>query len=457
MEGGGGEVASPEGGGGGNLRRRPARNPPEKPYEGTAESGRTAGWFSRIFPSIFSSKGRMTQSPLSVDETPTETIQGSETEQVSSHDVARPICENHVSQSRGGPFDAKKQKSGSDSGELAEEKLGNLDDSDRLLQLLQSRAAGVPDDDRLEHGYLKESEEGAALLDDSRASVEERPVKLPGNEVIRKISNSLPQLTMHDEDGGSPVALAKKFMQWRRSMSGLNFQHMASRDDSAWLSSILPRERSLVCWPGAMAKDNGSYITPLAQRGRIVHGPNESPINPLTVWRGAHTPSMYSSQRAMKRRSSVLDDCYSSATLIRSLRQKTRETIALRGKASSYLAYSPLPLAHADSFGDHSSTVPEVIPSSALRRFENHGVDNEASTTRGPSSFHSQSSVIARKILEHLDRAIPSPKEKSMEIKLAIEGKKPDSNSQGDITNYNAGTRDVNIYSTPRTFPSRRL
>ncbi|KAK1306117.1 hypothetical protein QJS10_CPA10g00372 [Acorus calamus] len=431
----------------------------------------------------------MTQSPLSVDETPIETIQ--ETEQVSSLDVARPICENHVSQQGVDLLTQKKQKSGSDSGELAEEKLGNpynnlgiadvekhlkqktfsRDDSDRLVQLLQSRTAGVSDDDRLEHGYFKESDEGAALLDDSRALVEERPVKLPGNEVIKKISNSLPQLIMHDEDGGSPVALAKNFMQWQRSMSGLNFQHMASRDDSAWLSSILPRERSLVCWPGAMAKDNGSYITPLAQRGRIVHvkqtpyagaahssdfmGPNESPINPLTVWRGAHTPSMDSSQRAMKRKSSVLDDGYSSATLIRSLRQKTRETIALRGKASSYLAYSPLPLAHADSFGDHSPTVPEVRPSSALRRFENHGVENEASTTRGPSSFHSQSSVIARKILEHLDRTIPSPKEKSMEIKLAIEGKKPDSNSQGDITNYNAGTRDVNIYNTPRTFPRR--
>ena len=47
----------------------------------------------------------------------------------------------------------------------------------------------------------------------------------------------------------------------------------------------------------------------------------------------------------------------------------------------------------------------------------------------GPSSVHPKSSQMARKILEHLDRTVPSPKEKMVQLKLEKTGTKDFLNS----------------------------
>ncbi|MCI82308.1 nucleoporin-like protein, partial [Trifolium medium] len=56
------------------------------------------------------------------------------------------------------------------------------------------------------------------------------------------------------------------------------------------------------------------------------------------------------------------------------------------------------------------------------------------SSTRKPLGFersvptvHMHTSLMAKKILEHIDRSIPTPKEKSAELKLATKWKNPES------------------------------
>lgn len=58
----------------------------------------------------------------------------------------------------------------------------------------------------------------------------------------------------------------------------------------------------------------------------------------------------------------------------------------------------------------------------------------ETSSTRKPLGFeggvptvHRHTSLMAKKILEHIDRNVPTPKEKSAELKLATQWKNPDS------------------------------
>ncbi|KAI3888002.1 hypothetical protein MKX03_010165 [Papaver bracteatum] len=61
--------------------------------------------------------------------------------------------------------------------------------------------------------------------------------------------------------------------------------------------------------------------------------------------------------------------------------------------------------------------------------------DNEPPSSVGISSVHLQSSDVARRVVEHLDRTTPTPQKKVNELKMASSWRKPQSSSDTGIMN----------------------
>ncbi|KAF8393208.1 hypothetical protein HHK36_021449 [Tetracentron sinense] len=375
----------------------------------------------------------------------------------------------------GGPSEtADGSKCISEIDEHAEEKLCNssdgsrlseieqLDELNRLTEILQSRVVDLSNVD--EQGKKNPSmtagaeAAGAVLaLGNLRTTVEEKQADL--NTVIGETSNPHFRSTIRDEIGASPVEIAKAYMGSRTSELGISSQSISLKDRRAPLHSDdfaskpyipTPSPKSSICWPGAMVQDQHGYLTPQTQRGRIglhnlpqtpysrtvnsrsspkLQGGGDRSINiSSTHWKRPQTP-IYG-DRQVKPMSDISDDGYGSVGPIRRIRQKVVSTTPSREAGPSHpTKYGPWLTENTDTPKSFFPAVKKNLEpgaSSSTPKFQ--PVDSKAPNFNGGvSTVHPQSTEIARKILEHLDRTVPTPKEKSAEIKLATAWKKPPS------------------------------
>lgn len=118
-----------------------------------------------------------------------------------------------------------------------------------------------------------------------------------------------------------------------------------------------------------------------------------------------------------KRRISVLDNDIGSVGPIRRIRQKTNMLMS-----PSRNMISPTPpgssvsnLVAASSVQKHLLDEPKHNNTSNLRDLE-----NDRNSSASFSAVPSQSTVMAQKILQQLDKLVSSPKEKSPELKLSV-------------------------------------
>ncbi|KAL0427156.1 UNVERIFIED_CONTAM: hypothetical protein Slati_2890400 [Sesamum latifolium] len=240
----------------------------------------------------------------------------------------------------------------------------------------------------------------------------------------------------------SPIDIARAYMAGRTSEGGNDLYNFKSKAERAQPVNEFARKPLLpspspkpsICWPGAMVHDRHGYTTPQSQRAR--HRLHDFPRTPYsrTILSKPSTKlqadsgypntstSFQQSRTSIYGQVNSRDDTdgYGSAGPIRRIRNKFASEVRPRG--SIFLSSSkdiPSKTATPKVLGGFlPSTDKNLEPgetSGASKQWSGDAVSG--SSDRAISNPISSSQAV-RKILEHLDRNKPTPKEKEAELKL---------------------------------------
>ncbi|KAF2310637.1 hypothetical protein GH714_015867 [Hevea brasiliensis] len=279
----------------------------------------------------------------------------------------------------------------------------------------------------------------------------------------QNISTSKIKAQLQDDVGTSPVEIARAYMENRTSEVGFGTNSFVSKDEGTIPSSDelalkpfipSPVPKSSPCWPGALVQDQRGYITPQSQRGRF--GLHNFPRTPYsrTIYSKTKSkliqlqsnsdrrPNMMATpfQQAqtpfgqVNSRGNALNDGQGSVGPIRRLRHKV---IAETPRGSDYFHTSfNSPQVENLSISEGLFSTPKTnlenggkISSAKFQSVSSQPQSSEVSVPTAPA----HSSLVARKILEHLERNPPTPKDKSAELRLATSWKKPLSSDLANI------------------------
>ncbi|XP_020963139.1 uncharacterized protein LOC107609121 isoform X2 [Arachis ipaensis] len=244
--------------------------------------------------------------------------------------------------------------------------------------------------------------------------------------------------------GASPVEIAKAYMDSRATEAGPSsksiiqtVERRVSRGEESAIKLYdpLPFAKTSTCWPGVVAHD--AYATPQSQRSRYgLHNFPRTPYSRTLLSKSKsrlnHIEGNYgnilstplsqsqSLYRQDKSKVDASESRYGSVGPIRRIGGKVGSQSSSR--TSPYSSLHGLPKRESPVINDIFTTpvtkasYPDGISTQKRVRFE---VD--------VPSVHMHTSLMAKKILDHIDRNIPTPKEKSAELNLATKWKSPES------------------------------
>ncbi|KAI3862684.1 hypothetical protein MKW92_031380 [Papaver armeniacum] len=462
-------TGSYEGGAGGKFQKRPLRNRTTKPYErpitairNPIESGTRNGWISRIVDPAYGLITRSAQSffksfftkNLTAPPPPvTETNHGQRVQfREAGPSVPSP-------ESRQG--DRLKNSLGDskidDLEKLLKEKTFTKDEIDRLTEVIHSRIGESAGNGKKASG----------LSTSQKATTQERQellhMAVQENGMVSQnlhggVSASTFRSSEIEQDVASPTELAKAYMGNRSSKvspSTLGLRSQSLREDVSLLTNapFTPKSHSMSLVPRSAVRfptvsENG-FMTPRPRGRSAIYNMSRTPYSRvhnsgvLKIDAQVMTPST-SSQRPWenstfsggkqpsKRRISVLDSDIGSVGPIRRIRQKTnmlmspsKAMITPGSSSSNPLSADGSHVAQASTSSAQKLVLDESKQNntSHLRPSEN-GYNSMPATSL--ASVPSQSTQMAQKILLQLDKLVPSPKEKSSELRLAsARGKSP--------------------------------
>ncbi|KAG7023514.1 Nuclear pore complex protein NUP1 [Cucurbita argyrosperma subsp. argyrosperma] len=257
------------------------------------------------------------------------------------------------------------------------------------------------------------------------------------------------------EVGASPVDIASAYMSNQKSEPGLASDKMPDDEKALrhgdhqmfkpFIPSMSPNPST--CWPGAMSESQRGYVTPRSQRGRFglhnfprtpysrsifsmskskskltqLQGDGQKFVNtPSPLWQRSRSPA-YSMMTSSK---DPLDEATGSIGLTCSLQHKASAVTNSRRSAYFYPPQQPeMEIENNISeaiFPDMKKNL-DRGGASTIPLSQSVGINNSESSL---PTVRPQSSQVARTILEHITRNPPTPKEKTEELKRAIEWKK---------------------------------
>ncbi|XP_028753908.1 LOW QUALITY PROTEIN: nuclear pore complex protein NUP1 [Neltuma alba] len=501
----GGGQEQQERGAGGKVRRLLPRKPPATPYSRPPESSRRrwisklvdpacrliAGQATRIFPSFFS-KTSFTPAlpaPTSATEDQGKWLTGKEShrddrQKGDLHDGTFKSAETEST----GEIDNKLRSSSGfilhgqdENGEHSENNLSEIeqlvkgkrfsrDEIHRLMEIIKSRAGDLPNavqgEENVSLTVRNDNKDLILSHDIPKMSNEQRHEDLSG--ALWGSSTPLERSNVQDDIGASPIEIAKAYMGSRAFEAGPSSKSTVHTVESSVLhgneAAIKPYVPSLTpktsaCWPGAVVQD--SFTTPRSQtRGYGLHNfprtPYSRTILSKSKSRSIHMQGNYSHMSSTplhqsqtmylqdKSRGDALEGGYGSVGPIRRIRHKTGVESSSRRPA-----YTPSPLnvsGQKESSDVREGFLPaftkSLEPDKTGYTHKFHSLDNkpEGSGVALPT-VHMHTSLMARRILEHIDRNPPTPQQKSAELKLATKWKNPESsdNVNGVLSNENNG------------------
>uniref|UniRef100_A0A7N0U583 Nuclear pore complex protein NUP1-like n=1 Tax=Kalanchoe fedtschenkoi TaxID=63787 RepID=A0A7N0U583_KALFE len=438
-------------GAGGKFRRQPFRKSQATPYNRPPIAVRNPsnrnGWLSkivdpaskiitasahRLFSSVF--RKRLLPPPQQTSPPPAAARQPA-----SVAEVDRPIDSNlgveiqeKVGDQTGAESNAKdhvyldnnnNNQGISDLEKLLKQKTFTKVEIDRLTALLNSRTIEAPTEDD-----KKASDARASKMVCADGNLKE-PIcaPVPDNRIQMKryvgaSSPSIINTKILEEDTATPAELAKVYMGYRPSKvspsmvgsRGQPFGNDLPMTNSMMFPSHSPSMRTATKSFTRLVTSEKAYMTPRSKGRSAIYCMARTPYSRVQKSSDIRTDNNYSFQSSqlaldpnklsssrqmgLKRRSSALDNEIGSVGPVRRIRQKPGllSTQTLTGTASG-------------SF--------PVKESGAVL---NHFSQDVGNRTPGANfmSVPSQSSEVAQKILQQLDKLAPSPKEKSSEWKL---------------------------------------
>nr|XP_043620892.1 nuclear pore complex protein NUP1 isoform X2 [Erigeron canadensis] len=419
---------------------------------------------SRILPSFFSSSDSYCENDSYSDHgDDAQDIDTNVTENTNTDGAAKHISEIGVSTCSGdaGPSnqmenlnrslqhnDVQQDKSENTIGDLGVDQIENLlkgkqfsrDESKRLMEILNSRLVDSSSNAEREKKSSSTVLQGQARVDVLDPAVPSRSTMGHQYDAERTVFETpMPRLqsNMQDEIAASPIDIARAYMGSRTSELGYNTYTNISADGREQQHNDLPplrphflnpSSKSSTCWPGAMVQDQRGYMTPQSQRGRYgVHSfartPYSRPKPKLNQLQGDSRLSTISlapfqlsrtpNSSKVKTSSNVMDGGYGSVGPIRRVRNKYTSA---QNTSSSSVSRSFMPVFERNSATAGTSGTSTISTTTKLEQ-----------TLGGVKSSSGPSNETVRKILEQLDRHIPTPKEKEAELKLATGWKKSSS------------------------------
>ncbi|XP_077225695.1 uncharacterized protein LOC143858895 [Tasmannia lanceolata] len=441
-----------EGGIGGKFRRRPFRKP-STPYDRPPIALRNPnetvrnGWISKLVEPaskiITQSASRFFSSVFRPRLPAPPPISGANLEP--RHELPGPISINPSSgaqergSNEGGNPSNKLDKSGiNELEQLLKQKTFTRIESDCLTELLRSRTVDLSPDVEKKRTDPSTLQPRTTRVGQEKATTLTLENEIGSCRLLGSISTPVVGLSV-PEEVASPAELAKAYMDNRPSKvspTTIGFRGQTFREDANMLNIVPFAPRS--------AGENG-FRTPIPRGRSAIYNMARSPysrVNPTTTLKVAeatvngHTASSTYSQRrlannmpsgsnqVLKRRSSVLDNDIGSVGLIRRTRQKSNLmseskdfNISVRGSPLSI----PLTPVISGALQGSISSIQKPVPLDESKNVTSHlRATEDRISTAAFSSVPPQSSEMARKILQHLDKLVPSPKEKSSEFKLAM-------------------------------------
>ncbi|KZV18879.1 hypothetical protein F511_31718 [Dorcoceras hygrometricum] len=266
--------------------------------------------------------------------------------------------------------------------------------------------------------------------------------------------------------GASPIDIARAYMTGRTLEQGHDLHSYTSKGERAEPSNKFsqqtpvpsPLPKSSICWPGAVLNDHHGYNTPQSQSGRFalrdfprtpysrtISSKSTAKLNANS--RFANTPTAFQqspTSRYGQVSSSVNSvDIYGSVGPIRRIRNKfasevrPRESMILSSikdvpseKLNSNFFSSVLPASKRNLEPGETSGASKCLTDANASVLSDRVAQN-ADSSYGPA---------VKKILEHLDRNKPTPKEKEAETKLVTEWKKSPSDASDTIREENTSS-----------------
>jgi len=235
--------------------------------------------------------------------------------------------------------------------------------------------------------------------------------------------------------GCSPIEIAKAYMEAQTSASVHESQkrkfralsHGVETENST--SKLFPKVAtdSSVRWPGSVVRDYPNYLTPQSNKGRTLpqplsHTPYSGSVFQRSIKNSRHgdTYNNFSGQSQLSTPFSVgsktiLEDKLASTS--GSMVQSPRGQIDVFGSTTSFFPREGSAAKKNIAFNLQEPDGKGTIESRAASR---HALAVDNISRDASVSVHPKSSETAFKILQHLDRTIPSPTLKPLELRQTL-------------------------------------
>ncbi|PIA59762.1 hypothetical protein AQUCO_00400571v1 [Aquilegia coerulea] len=431
-----------EGGGvGGKYQRRKQSRRPTLPYERPPSAIRTvkdvfvanfvdpasriiAKSAQHLFSSLF--RKRLTAPPL-VPEAAQESRDG--VQQVNTA-MQSPGPQPQEQTSSG----HENQSSGSGNNEINEiekvlkQKTFTKAEIDHLTELLQSRTVTGPaeNDQRKSEPTISHKEAVLELPGCANFPVQRNHMVIASDvtsaaELAKAYMGSVPSNV-------SPSSLALPSQIFRKEVPLLNNVPYTPISSGLSLAPYTPKSSGLPLAPRSVASVSENCYTVRSSRGRsaiynMARTPNSRIQDPNTGKWSLENNTLSSGKQALKRRSSVLDSDIGSIGPIRRIRHKTdmmspSKNFILPPSGSHFSMYGN---ADGSEQGSRFLRQKQMFRNGPKNNISNiHPAENDDNSMPDSLSVPSQSSEMAEKIFQQLDKLDPPPKEKLSELKLAV-------------------------------------
>ncbi|GAA0143077.1 hypothetical protein LIER_03842 [Lithospermum erythrorhizon] len=452
------------GGAGGKLRKPPPRKPPSKPYDRPPPPksqwwlSKLVGGATRILPSFFSnatdlypdaevdnngnSDHDVEVAPPKMDDLRCDSSQAVITPSKEAHPDEVPESSKRFSDpvflGKGKQICSSDQSEISRIEQLIEGKTFSRDEIDHLIEILNSKTLDA-------HEAARGTRETvtAAAVESERTLLTRQGRQEDYNRAIP--GTPLPQLKVGDKIGASPIDIAKSFMGSRKlepcatpsSVSAKAEETLQLIESVSKPLILSPSPMSSPHWPGTMVADQRRYVSPLSHEGRYgIHDFPRTPYSRTIYSKSRAKPpadSRYPSSSSnffqksripiyeqIKTRDDTLQDHHGSVGPIRRMRSKFSSESRSRGSIFSK------PLVEVSNGSKVLPAEKNLEPNDTRNNSKALPVGIGPSGSEDSNSFLTPStSQAVRRILEHLDRTKPTPKQKAAEVERATAWRKP--------------------------------
>ncbi|KAJ0238675.1 Nucleoporin-like protein [Hirschfeldia incana] len=340
---------------------------------------------------------------------------------------------------------------------LMQGKTFSREETDRLIEIINSRAIDLPDvsrDERVEIPLREGAKKNVSFLDKRKEPI---GAKDASSELWATPTPLAKSITLdggkqvRDEAGLSPAELAKAYMGGQTSSSSpqgfLARNEKNSLDGGMFVansSGASPSSKPSAGWPGVKLNEQLGFATP--QNRRENFGIQSFPRTPYprSILSSSKPKLMQLQDNSCKRLSTLQSPSQTAQTRYGQLKLSKGSDSGVFGpsrRSRQSATMSPYSRPSRGRFENSANKKSyEAGESSKLSMSQTTTYGKQIGLDVGTPTVPRHSSQIARTILDHLERTQPTPKDKSAELKLATSWRYPESSktvkpNSSDINN----------------------